>query len=410
MINLKKFKTNPVINNHFRNFKGFITGGVLAIVLGYVGNYLINKNLSKEDLGLFSYYYNLLTLLTTIFSLNIYTSYLRFNNDIYDTSALKRIIKRTSVISTIALSLVTYLISKNFFLVLFSLLILFNERIYFFRSEKKISKMNWTKYISSIFLIIFLLINIKTHNLTFDKALFSYGVSYFICIIFAFVFFDKKINNTINNHGETLNIKIILKYSIPASLTGVVLWISHVSDQIIMKEFLSLTELGTYAISYRIIVVIQIFTSLFLLYYPMLYFEEAVNKNYKVIKKIRFGFILILFFFTLSLILFRKNVYIVLGATKYLEFTNIFIFLVIAEFIRIVSGLFLTYRSFTLQTWYSFFSIGIPSIIQFVLNFIFIPKYGLYFAAITQIMSSILYFSITYFFAIIPEKQYFSHD
>lgn len=410
MNSYKNLIKNILHNKHFSNFKGFITGGIIAIILGYIGNYVINKNLSKEDLGLFSYYYNLLTLLTAIFSLNIYTSYLRFNTNKYNKFQLKRNVKSVSIIATLALGIVIYMISQNILITLFSFLILFNERTYFFRSEKDILKMNSIKYISSIVLVIGLLFQIKVSNLTFDKALFSYGIGYIISVVLG-IFFENRIkdNKTIENNAESINIKKLLRYSIPVSLTVVVTWISHVSDQIIMKESLSLTELGTYAISYRIIIVIQIFTSLFLLYYPMLYFEEADKRNYSLIKKIRNIFIIILLLLTIALIFGRKYVYIILGASQYLSYTNIFVYLVIAEFMRIVAGLFLTFRSYTLQTWYSLIAIGIPSIIQVIMNIIFIPKYGIYFAATMQVMSALIYFFLTFALVVIPERRYFSY-
>jgi O-antigen/teichoic acid export membrane protein len=206
---------------------------------------------------------------------------------------------------------------------------------------------------------------------------------------------------------ENITLRYILKFTIPIVLTTIVIWIAQVSDQIIMKEYLSITDLANYAIGYRIIAVIQIFTSLFLIYYPMLYFEEANKKNHTVINKIRYAFILLLFFVTVALIIFRKYLYILLGATQYLDYTNIFIFLAIAEYIRTVSGFYLIYRDFTLQVWYGTITIGISALISVILNIIFIPNFGIYFAAFTQLLSAIIYFCITYFIAIRPERNYF---
>lgn len=398
-------------NKHFKNFKGFIIGGIIAIVLGYVGNFLINKNLSKEDMGLFSYYYNLFGLLASIFSLNIYSTYLRFNTERFNTKQLKRNVKLTSSISTLLLGIVIFAISKNILITTYAFLILFNERTYFFRTEKNIRKMNGLKYLSSMVLIILLFYFVRSNKLSFDKALLSYGVGYIVSVIIGW-FIDRK--ESVNSYHinsedkESVTLKKLFKYTIPVTLTAVVSWFSHVSDQVVMKQYLSLTELGTYAISYRIIVVVQIFTSLFLMYYPMLYFEEADNNNYSLINKIRNSFIFVLLLFVIVLIIGRKYVYILLGADQYLEFTNIFIYLIIAEFFRIVAGLYLTFRSYTLQTSYALVAILIPTVIQLIMNIIFIPRFGVYFAAITQVASAAIYLIITLYIAIKPERKYFS--
>lgn len=405
---MKRELENILSNKHFKNFKGFILGGIIAIVLGYIGNFLINRNLSKEEMGLFSYYYNLFGLLTTVFSINIYSTYLRFNTKKFNTIQLKKNVLLVSFISTVILGVVIYIINKNILITTFSFLILFNERIYFFRSEKKIRKMNNLKYLSSTVLILGLFYFVKSNELTFDKALFSYGFGYIVSVIVGFLI-EKTDICVLSGGEESITMNKLLRYTIPVTLTAVVSWFSRVSDQVIMKQFLSLSELGTYAISYRIIVVVQIFTSLFLMYYPMLYYEEVENKNYSLIKKIRTSFILILLLLTVILILGRKYVYILLGATQYLEFTNLFVFLIIAEFIRIVTGLFLSFRSYTLQTTYAFVAILIPTIIQLVMNIVFIPKNGLYFAAYAQVISALIYFLITIFIAIIPEKRYFNY-
>lgn len=397
---IKRISSNP----HYKNFKGFAIGGIIAIFLGYFGNYIINKNLSKEDLGLFSYHFNLMTLLSSVFSLGFYHAYLRFNNDSFNTYRLTKMIRSGSIITSLLLFLVAYILFNNIFIASFSFFILFNERIYYFRSEKKITRMNLLKYLSSLILIGCLVCFVKFNHLTFEKALVSYGIAYLI-VFFLGLLDDKKKVNSIDR--STLTIGFILKFTVPIVFTSIVVWISHVSDQMIMKEYLPLTDLGNYAIAYRIIVVIQIFTSLFLLYYPMLYFEESDKKNYATIKKIRYAFILLLFLVTAILIICRKYLYILLGASQYLDYTDIFICLAIAEFIRIVAGFYLIFRTFTMQNWYGTIAIGISAFISLILNIIFIPKYGIYFAAFVQVFTAVIYFLITYFIAIRPERNYF---
>lgn len=402
---IKRVSKNP----HFKNFKDFFIGGVIAILIGYLGNYLINKNLSRENLGQFSYYYNLMTLLTGLVSLNIFQAYLRFNNDVKIRNLLKSIVLKFSIITSIFLFIISYLIFQNFYIASFSFLILFNERIYFFRSLKQILKMNILKYTSSIILIICLLSFVSFTKLTFEKALLSYGIGYFIVFLFGLLL-DRKGEDLYKTETENnLDLKYILKYTTPIALSTVVTWILSVSDQVILKEFVSLTNLGNFAIGYRIIVVIRIFTSLFLLYYPMLYFEEADKNNYGTINKIRFLFILILFIVTVTLIVFRKYIYILMGANQYLDFTHIFILLAIAEFLRIISGLFLTFRAYKLQTWYSTIAVGISAGISVILNLIFIPKFGIIAAAYVQVAASSIYLLITFFLAVKPETIYFKH-
>jgi O-antigen/teichoic acid export membrane protein len=395
-------------NRHFNNFRGFIIGGVIAIILGYFTNYLINNSLSKEDLGLFSYYANLMRLFSPIASLSLFHAYLRFNNEKNDLARLKRKVRWGSLVSAVFLFFISYIIFNNFFISLYSFIILFNERIFFFRSGKKISRMNLLKYVSYFIIIICLVIFLRIETISYESVIAAYGLSYLGVFVIGSLIEGKQESSALQTK-ENIGFNTILKFSIPITLTVIVTWLARVSDQMIIKAYLPLVDLGNYAVAYRIVTVIQLFTSLFLLYYPLVYFDEAEKNNYLLINRIRNLFILILLITTIALIVTRKYVYIIMGADKYLDFTYIFTLIIIAEFLRIVAGLFLTFRAYTLENWYGTLTVGISAIISLSLNLLFIPHYGIFFAAWTQIISAFAYFVLIYFTAIRPERVFFDY-
>lgn len=395
-------------NKHIKNFRGFIIGGIVALILGYFGNYLINNNLSKEDLGLFSYYANIMRLLSPVASLSLFQAYLRFNNETNNLAQLKRNIQIGSMVSALLLFIISYIIFDNLYISLYAMIILFNERIFFFRSGKHIKRMNLLKYISSFVLIIYLASFIYFDSITFDNVMAGYGLSYF-CVFLIGFFIEGKKDHIELDTKININLSRILRYSVPITFTTIVTWFARVSDQMIIKEYLPLADLGNYVVAYRIIALIQLITSLFLLYYPLVYFDEAEKNNFKLINRIRNIFIFILLVVSIGLIFTRKYVYIFMGAEKYLEFANIFILLIIAEFIRIVAGLFLTYRTFTLENWYGTAIVGISAVLSFVVNIILIPEHGIFIAACSQILSAVVYFVLTYFIAIRPERVFFKY-
>jgi len=313
------------------------------------------------------------------------------------------------LISSVILFFIAFIINRNIYISAFAFFILFNERIYYFRSMIRIEKMNLLKYLSSIFLFVFLISLIITNIFSYEKAILCYGLSYILVFIIGIFIDDDNRKLNTNNEGVLISPKLLLQFSIPVTFTVFITWISQVSDQILMKRYLSLTGLGNYAMGYRIIVIIRIFTSLFLLYYPMLYFEEAAKKNFAFIRRIRGAFIFILFMMTIILIIGRKYLYIFMGANNYLGYTNIFILLAISEFINISSDLFLTFRVFTLQNWYGTICITICGTISLILNLIFLKKYGIYFAALNHLGMSLIYLIIVYILAIVPEKVYFKY-
>jgi O-antigen/teichoic acid export membrane protein len=384
-------------NRHFDNFKKFAIGGILTILLGYISTYLINKHLSKEDLGLFSYHQSVMILLTSIFSMGVHHAYLRYNNESVNQKELANII---------GLFLFSYLLFENVYISVISFIILFNERIYFYRSSKRIRRMNVLKYLYYSILIILLYSFIYYGGIDYEKVILALGGGYLLIYIVDVVYGKNHFLQS-DNSKIIIPVKEIFLYSLPLAGAEVVRWILQYSDQVLMKEFLTVIELANYAIAVRVLNVIQIFTSLFLLYYPMLYFEEADKKNFKIIKSIRLGFIFLLCFVAVVLIFLRKPLYIAMGAEQYLNYTYIFVILIIAEVTRIVGSLFLTFRTYRLQTWFTTLTILVSAVFAISCNFIFLPRYGIIVAAIVQVVTSVIYLLLVYFLAIRQERDYF---
>ena len=393
-------------NRHFDNFKKFAIGGILTILLGYISTYLINKHLSKEDLGLFSYHQSVMVLLTSIFSMGVHHAYLRYNNESVNQKELANIIRKITLITTIGLFLFSYLLFENIYISVISFIVLFNERIYFYRSSKRIRRMNVLKYLYYSILIILIYSFIYYGGIDYEKVILALGGSYLLIYIVDVVYGKNHFLQS-DNSKIIIPVKKIFLYSLPLAGAEVVRWILQYSDQVLMKEFLTVIELANYAIAVRILNVIQIFTSLFLLYYPMLYFEEADKKNFKIIKSIRLGFIILLCFVAVVLIFLRKPLYIIMGAEQYLNYTYIFVILIIAEVTRIVGSLFLTFRTYRLQTWFTTLTILVSAIFAIICNFIFLPRHGIIVAAIVQVVTSFIYLLLVYFLAIRQERVYF---
>jgi O-antigen/teichoic acid export membrane protein len=393
-------------NRHFDNFKKFAIGGILSILLGYISTYLINKHLSKEDLGLFSYHQSVMILLTSIFSMGVHHAYLRFNNENANQKELANIIRKITIITTLGLFFFSYLLFGNIYISALSFIILFNERIYFYRSSKRIRRMNFLKYFYYSMLIILICSFIYYGGIDYKKVILALGSAYLLIYIGDFVYGKYNFQQS-DKSKIIIPVKKLFLYSLPLAGAEVVRWILEYSDQVLMKEFLSIVDLANYAIAVRILNVVKIFTSLFLLYYPMLYFEEADKGNYNVIKKIRLSFSILLSVVAIVLILFRKQLYIVMGADQYVDYTEIFLILIIAEIIRIIASLYLIYRTYKMQTLYNIMVISVCATVSLGLNYLLLADYGVVVAALVQLITALLYFIIVYFVAIRQEMKQF---
>ena len=398
--NIKKILFSPDI----KNFSRFSYGEIIGFVSLYLVSFLINKKLSEEQLGAFSYNYNLILFIYPIFSLNIFENYLRFlSKKEINKDNLKKTIKKVALLSTLVLFICISFFFGEIKSAFLSFIILYNERLYYFRGTVKTTLYSLLKVLSSSLILIFVLTSIWLDSLNYSNIIFCYGLSYLISTIVGHVITSKEKNESI---GNNVQLSVLAKYSLPIVGTSIVTWLLNFSDLYFIEYFYSLKEVGEYAISNRALNIIRIITGLFLVYWPIIYFREFDCKNYLKAQKIRIVYIVILAIFSIITIYFSTIIYIATGASKYLNYTSYFKLLTIAEFFRIVAGLFLTYRSFRIQTYYNLFSIIFVAIFNIILNILFLKTFGVIFAAYSTLIATLLYFLISIFVSLLPEYKY----
>lgn len=379
-------KTKIVTNEHVIKFASFFFGSVVAMFITYVTTYLLNKNLSEYELGKYSYVYNLLNLFFPLISISIYSSYLRFQH-IYNSKKLIYSVVSISILSVVVFALLIYLNFGNVNYLLFSFVILLQERLYLLRSQQKILIYNIVNIMQKLILLLMIIKFINNVNAQ-DVILFT-GVSYFIPVLICFLFYKKSFK--IDNNIIDFELRGIIKFSAMATLMTLVTWVSSVSDQFLIKHFFNYETVASYAVAFRIITMISLFSGVFLSYYPLMYFkdmDENKPENIRLFRKV-FIFGLLLIAFLLS---FYSNwVYEIFGAEKYQNTSIYFIVLVFAEVLKVIASVLFTFKTYKLKQTYILSSLIFISTLNFVLNYLFIPRYGAIFAAYSTLISYAIY-------------------
>ena len=190
-------------------------------------------------------------------------------------------------------------------------------------------------------------------------------------------------------------------------LTDMVNWVLAVSDQVLIKFYFDAITLAPYAVSFRIVSMIGIFTGIFLSYYPVLYFRDLDRGTAKNIIMFRRLFFFALIFMVAILGATSDYVFMLSGASKYLETKDYFYWLLVGEFFRVSAAIFMTYRTFKLQQKYIALSLLGISIFNLILNILFLEDYGPLVAAYSTFASYFLYFIIAVLVSYFPELKYF---
>ena len=110
-----------------------------------------------------------------------------------------------------------------------------------------------------------------------------------------------------------------------------------------IKEYYTYEELSYFSIAQRCLLVLSLFTGLFLMFYPTIYFREIEKKNRPLLIKIRVLILITIALVTFLMIIFAKYIYIIMGASQYTEKIDIFRILLIAELLRFTGSILIFY-------------------------------------------------------------------
>jgi O-antigen/teichoic acid export membrane protein len=201
------------------------------------------------------------------------------------------------------------------------------------------------------------------------------------------------------------HIKYILFYSVPllpSNLSGIIL--GHF-DRMMINKAVSSSAAGIYSLGYKIALLLNIVIFLTKRAYLPDFFKFMNRKEYRKLfsmeKKV-FGLIAIS---ALTLILFSKEIIVLLADEKFHEAIKVVPIIVIGYFFYAIGSMYSKYVIYTKKTIY--FSIIALSggFLNIILNSIYIPKYGYVAGAYTTLVSFVFTAFLNWFFVKVVLRQ-----
>jgi O-antigen/teichoic acid export membrane protein len=203
------------------------------------------------------------------------------------------------------------------------------------------------------------------------------------------------------------NFKYALGY-IPLSFSS---WIFGLSDRYIITYYVSIAMAGKYSFIAQLTAIMQVIMQAIDTAYTPIFMKQMKEKTKESLEQIKSYFTVISFlllFIYLGMVLFLPFLIEKLFPLKYRgDYFLISIFsmgYVFLAFRKMLANILVYYKK---SFWISI-SGYIPAITNLVLNFIFIPKYGMYAAAWTTLISFFLYAIIVFIMA--QKLQKFEFD
>ncbi|MDD3887648.1 MAG: oligosaccharide flippase family protein [Patescibacteria group bacterium] len=194
-------------------------------------------------------------------------------------------------------------------------------------------------------------------------------------------------------------LKRLFAFGVPIIPASLAMWIMDLSDRYFLKIYDSLSEVGLYSLGYKIGFIVSILlVTPFQLAWPTISFSVAKRADTKQIYARTLTYwLLVSSFIALAISIFAKQIVEVVSSPEYFEAYKIipliaFSYVLYGMHFVIVPGLHLEEK-----TKYYPLLVGIPAVLNIILNIIFIPKYGMMAAAWSTFICFVLMVVLTYF-------------
>jgi len=224
----------------------------------------------------------------------------------------------------------------------------------------------------------------------------AYLISYFVVSVIGLRFFFINYKPYKKNIISVSNLKDLLKLGLPLVPTGLMLMLLTWADRYILNIYVSLAIIGVYTVGYKFSNIINSFIvgPLGQAISPMLFkqFAESQEKYKKNMARLFKYYWLVMFTLLIGYFVVLKEIYQLIINVKYIEGYNIIAIVLLGVILWGVTNLLGATVIMKEKTGKMFLFTSISVLVNIGLNFIFIPKYGMYGAAVTTLISYILQF------------------
>lgn len=384
----------------------YIIGNFLAQGINFITLPIFIRILTVEEFGIVS----LFTTLSSIFSVliscqinnTIGSAKIEFNSKEYQ-KYLNNIIL-IPIINFIFFILIIFLLDKkviNIFGVnkkIFLLVLIYGfltSIVNFFSFRLKFEYENIKQLFISLIIIFFnisiSIISILNMNESkFYGRILGYIISNLLIVIYYFFLNFKKIRINYNHLKFAYSLGIPLIFNALSHLFLVNI------DKIMISKMLGNVDLGIYSFSYTLGMTINMLIVLLNNLWQPWYFENMKVENKELINSKKQIYIKYFTYICLIILLVSSEVIEIIAPKTYIAKNNIFPLVVGGYYFVFLYGFCSNYQLYKKNTRFLAFTSIISALINIILNFILIKKYGIIGASISTFVSYIILFYINY--------------
>lgn len=407
--------------NLIKNFAILGVGTIANMIIGFITTPIITRIVAPYEYGqlsIFTMYSNIAVMILCLGLDQALVRYYYEQRDIvYKRGLLFKCIKLPILISLLVcllfMSAVYFKIINfqfNGFILVLLCVYTFVQIIYRFSlllvrleyQSKLYSLLNVFQKLFYIVPVLFFVIIFKTNYL--NILVICTVMSSVICLLFS-VFFQKKIWNLFLEHSCKVSMKELLSYAFPYIFSLGITTIFQAIDKLFLNYYYDYYEVGIYQSAMSIVHIFAIIQNTFnTLWAPIAIEHYTANNNDKdFFKQCNQIIVVIMFFIGLSLIFF-KDVFALLLGSNFKEAVYILPFLIFNPIMYTISETTVLGLIFKKKSKMQVISAAGACIINFIGNYLLVPKLGCLGASISTGISYIVFFSLR---TILSNKCYY---
>lgn len=282
---------------------------------------------------------------------------------------------------------------RAFFLVGFAGYSLYTLLMEYAKGCEKVALYSFAGVCNTIVLIVSNILFLLKLGLGIKGYLLSMVMAYWVTIV-VLVVGSKAWKDIISPAKiEKSYVKKMLTYSIPLMPNSISWWISNSSDRYIMKMFRGLAELGVYSVSYKIPSIMATVSSIMISAWEMSAVDDfGSEKSRKFFSQIYELWINVYIIVCTVLIIFVKLLAYILFQKEFFEAWHLVPILLFASIFSGLSSFLGTVFTAAKETHSIFVTTMAGAIINIILNFVMIPFWGGYGAAIATAIGYLVTF------------------
>ena len=199
----------------------------------------------------------------------------------------------------------------------------------------------------------------------------------------------------------------MLKYALPLIPASIIGWLFSSMDRIALRQWSNFNEIGIYSAAFKIVAVLTIVQSAFTTFWTPTAFrwhkEKVPYDKYMKVSKMLLTFMVLLF----SFIVLFKDIIIKLLSSEYLAASKSVPFLLFFPIMYTISETTALGISFSRKTSYNILISAISAILNYIGNYLLVPKFGAMGASISTGISYIVFFWMR---TLISRRLWFKFD